>query len=527
MTEIVEDTPTTGQKFAAEVLGTFVLVFFGVGAAVMSGGDYVATGLSFGLTVVVMAYAVGRVSGGHFNPAVTVGAALGGRLPWSATPIYVGAQLLGALLAGAVLFGLLHGFAGYTAEGNIGANSFGDQGSGYAMWAAFLLEMLMTAVFIWVILGVTDARNEFQAFMGPLAIGLALAMIHFASMGATGTSVNPARSIGVGVFGGTDAILQLWLFILAPLVGGAIAGLTYPLIFGHGAEPVPGSGLSLRRRPQAAGGVRPAERLRAAVEPGPAAAVAARLPRPSRGGQDPYAAPAQGQPGQPGPPPPQQWGPPAPSSSSPASGASRRPAAASPPRRSRPAPQQWGQPHPGRRRGRPHPGAPTGLTSAAGEVHQLDDLVAGRGLLEHQTDAPARRTCARATSGSSGVVSSVCSSASQEPYGVVRARVDRQHPALVLGDARRRTPAGSRRRPAASPASPARPAPRRHRPPTSPPWTARPRRRTWCPRRGTRRCRRVLGEPVVGVLDEPAVGIGDDVVHDGGRRPRRPRGRRR
>ena len=109
MTEIVEDTPTTGQKFAAEVLGTFVLVFFGVGAAVMSGGDYVATGLSFGLTVVVMAYAVGRVSGGHFNPAVTVGAALGGRLPWSATPIYVGAQLVGALLAGAVLFGLLHG----------------------------------------------------------------------------------------------------------------------------------------------------------------------------------------------------------------------------------------------------------------------------------------------------------------------------------------------------------------------------------------------------------------------------------
>jgi aquaporin Z len=210
----------------------------------MSGGDYLTTGLTFGLTVVVMAYAVGRVSGGHFNPAITVGAAFGGRLPWSATPIYVGAQLLGGLVAGALLFALMHGFEGYTAEGNIGANSFGDQGSGYAMWAAFLLEMLLTLIFLYVVLGVTDARNDFQALMGPLAIGLSLAMIHFASMGATGTSVNPARSIGVGVFAGADAIIQLWLFVLAPLLGAAIAGLTYPVIFGQGAEPVAGSGLN-------------------------------------------------------------------------------------------------------------------------------------------------------------------------------------------------------------------------------------------------------------------------------------------
>ena len=337
MTEIVvEDTPTTGQKFTAELLGTFVLVFFGVGAAVMSGGDYVATGLTFGLTVVVMAYAVGRISGGHFNPAVTVGAALGGRLPWSATPVYVGAQLLGALLAGASLFVLLHGFPGYTAEGNIGANSYGDQGSGYAWWAAFLLEMLMTAVFIWVILGVTDARNEFQAFMGPLAIGLALTMIHFGSLAATGTSVNPARSIGVGLFGGTDAILQLWLFILAPLLGGAIAGLTYPLVFGHGAEPVPGSGLSF-------GGGRRQQAVYAPPsgyeqqwnqgqpqqwQPGPPAQA---------WGQDPYAAPAP-QPGQqpPAPPQQQQWGPPAP------------PQQQQPGQWGQPQgqPQQWGQPRP-------------------------------------------------------------------------------------------------------------------------------------------------------------------------------------
>ncbi len=384
MTEIVEDTPTTGQKFAAEVLGTFVLVFFGVGAAVMSGGDYVATGLSFGLTVVVMAYAVGRVSGGHFNPAVTVGAALGGRLPWSATPIYVGAQLLGALVAGAVLFGLLHGFEGYTAEGNIGANSFGDQGSGYAAWAAFLLEMVMTAVFVWIILGVTDARNEFQAFMGPLAIGLALAMIHFASMGATGTSVNPARSIGVGVFGGTEAILQLWLFILAPLVGAAIAGLTYPLVLGHGAEPVPGSGLSFGggRRQQAV--YAPPSGYEQQWNQGQPQQWQPAPPA-QPWGQDPYAAPAQGQPGQPGPPPPQQWGPPAPRAAARPVGPAGSPAASRP--AAGPAPA-LGPAASGRRRGRPHPGAPTRLTSAAGEVHQLDDLVAGRGLLQHQTDAP-------------------------------------------------------------------------------------------------------------------------------------------
>ena len=262
MMTTLDDTPTTGQKFAAETLGTFVLVFFGCGAAIGSGlvaGDpsgYIVTGLTFGLTVVVMAYAVGRVSGGHFNPAVTLGATLGGRLPWSQAGIYVAAQLLGGLLGGAALFGLLQGFDGFTAEGNMGQNSFGDQGSGYAWWAALLLETLLTMVFLWVVLGVTDARNELQAVMGPLAIGFALAMIHFASMFATGTSVNPARSIGPGVFAGTDAIVQLWLFIVAPLLGGAIAGLTYPLLFGHGQEPVPGSGLSFSggRKQPAPGG---------------------------------------------------------------------------------------------------------------------------------------------------------------------------------------------------------------------------------------------------------------------------------
>ena len=245
------ETSTTQQKLVAEGLGTFVLVFFGCGTWLVSNGDYVATALAFGLTVLVMVYAFGRITGGHFNPAVSVGAAMGGRIAWTQVLHYVAAQLAGALVAGLALFTLMHGFPGYTAEGNMGQNSYGDAGSGYAWWAAFLLEMLMTAVFIWVILAVTDVRNEHPA-LAPLAIGLSLTMIHLASIGATGTSVNPARSIGVGVFAGTDAVVQLWLFILAPLLGGAIAGASYAYLFGQGSEPVPGSGFRFVRPAPAA-----------------------------------------------------------------------------------------------------------------------------------------------------------------------------------------------------------------------------------------------------------------------------------
>lgn len=242
------DSSTTGQKVAAEVIGTFVLVFFGCGTAILTGVDIVATALAFGLTVVVGAYAFGRVSGAHFNPAVSVGAALGGRMAWRQVPLYVGSQLVGGLLAGLSLFILMQGFDGFdVARDGLAQNGFGDAGSGYAVWAALLLEILLTAVFLWVILAVTDPRNE-HPVMAPLTIGLSLTMIHFASIGATGTSVNPARSIGVGVYAGADAILQLWVFILAPLTGAAIAGLTYSLFFGHGSDPVPGSGFRLPAR---------------------------------------------------------------------------------------------------------------------------------------------------------------------------------------------------------------------------------------------------------------------------------------
>lgn len=240
------DASTTSQKLAAEALGTFVLVFVGCGAALLSGGDTVAIALAFGLSVMVMAYSLGRVSGAHFNPAITVGAAIGGRLSWARVPAYVAAQFAGALVAGTLLFALMHGFEGFDATGNFAQNRFGDEGSGYAWWAALLLELVLTAIFVWVILAVTDARNEHPG-LAPLAIGLTLTMLHFPSIAATGTGLNPARSFGVGIFAGGDAIIQLWLFFLAPLLGATLAGLAYPLLFGHGTDPVPGSGLAFRR----------------------------------------------------------------------------------------------------------------------------------------------------------------------------------------------------------------------------------------------------------------------------------------
>jgi len=242
------EAPTGGQKLTAEALGTFVLVFFGVGTAVATGGEVVTTGLAFGLTVLVMAYAVGRVSGGHFNPAVTLGAVIGGRLAWSQAGLYMLAQLAGGVLGGGLLWCVWQGIPGFSSEGSFGQNAFGDQtSSGLEWWAAFLVEVITTLVFLLVILAVTDERNEHPA-LAPLAIGLALSMIHFATINLTGTSVNPARSIGAGLFAGSDAIVQLWLFILAPLVGGGLAGLLYPSLFGRGAEPVDGSGLSFARR---------------------------------------------------------------------------------------------------------------------------------------------------------------------------------------------------------------------------------------------------------------------------------------
>jgi aquaporin Z len=248
--------PTLRQKLAAEAIGTFILVLFGCGAVVFSGifaaqqenprdlAFITTVGLSFGLAVVVGVYAFGRISGGHFNPAVSVGAAISGRLSWVTAGYYAVAQIIGAIVAALALWVFAHGYDGYSSVHNgLGQDSFGGPG-GFGWWAAFLLELVMTAVFVYVILGTTDERNPYAGF-APLAIGLTLTGIHFVAIPADGTSVNPARSIGPALFAGSHAIGQLWLFILAPLIGGAIAGITYPLVFGRVSDPVPGSGLVL------------------------------------------------------------------------------------------------------------------------------------------------------------------------------------------------------------------------------------------------------------------------------------------
>ena len=233
--------PTLIQKLLAEGVGTFVLVFIGCGAAVTTQANVAATGLAFGIAIVTMVYAFGRISGGHFNPAVSVGAALAGRISWRETGLYAAAQVVGGLLGGLVLaITLLASDIGWEFGDALGSNGFGDHG-GVALGGALIVEIVLTFIFLTVILGVTDERSDTVAF-APLAIGLALAAIHFVAIPMTGTSVNPARSIGVAFFSGGDAIAQLWLFIVAPLVGGALAGVLYPVLFGRGAEPVPGSG---------------------------------------------------------------------------------------------------------------------------------------------------------------------------------------------------------------------------------------------------------------------------------------------
>ena len=241
-----EAPPTLAHKLAAELLGTFVLVLFGCGVAVSSNADIVATGLAFGLTVTLMAYAVGRVSGGHFNPAVSLGAALGGRISWKEAALYVAVQFLAAIVAGLVLMVLYLGFDGFEAfdsSNPLGTNGYSEGSYDYAIWATLLVELLMTFLFVFVILAVTDARNRAVAALAPFAIGITLAVIHFMLLPLTGTSVNPARSLGPALFSGGDWILQVWPFLIAPTIGGALAGLLYPLVFGRDADPVPGSGL--------------------------------------------------------------------------------------------------------------------------------------------------------------------------------------------------------------------------------------------------------------------------------------------
>jgi aquaporin Z len=244
MTQVI---PTSAQRLAAEFLGTFVLVFGGCGSAVLAatfltsddvqlGIGLVGISLAFGLTVVVMAYAVGHVSGGHFNPAVTVGLAAGRRFPWKDSVGYIVTQVVAAIAAAAVLYLVATGRDGFSAsESGFATNGYGDRSpAGYSLLSGLVIEIVLTAVFLFVILGVTDRRAP-KGF-APLAIGLALTLIHLVSIPVTGTSVNPARSIGPALFVGSDAIEQLWLFILAPVAGALIAGLAHAVLVGEGDE---------------------------------------------------------------------------------------------------------------------------------------------------------------------------------------------------------------------------------------------------------------------------------------------------
>ena len=221
-----------GKRLGAEFFGTFWLVFGGCGSAIFAaafpelGIGFAGVALAFGLTVVTMAYAVGHISGGHFNPAVTVGLCAGGRFPGKDVIPYIIAQVIGGLAAGGVLYLIASGKAGFDASAGFASNGYGDHSpGGYALTACMVAEFVLTAFFLIVIHGSTDKRAP--AGFGPLAIGLTLTLIHLISIPITNTSVNPARSTGVAIFQGSWAIGQLWMFWLVPLIGGAVGGLIY------------------------------------------------------------------------------------------------------------------------------------------------------------------------------------------------------------------------------------------------------------------------------------------------------------
>lgn len=250
----------TARRLAAEAIGTFWLVLGGCGAAVLAAGSGVpgtigmaGVALAFGLTVFTMAFAVGFISGGHFNPAVSVGLTVAGRFPARDLPGYIAAQVIGGILGSAALAALASGTGGFDlVASGFAANGYGAHSpGGYSAATAFLSEAILTAGFLTVILGATDERSP--AAFAPLSIGLALTLIHLISIPIDNTSVNPARSTGPALFVGGWALSQLWLFWLAPLLGGVLAGVLHRTVLEHeAAEP------AIEGQPEA--GLRPAHR---------------------------------------------------------------------------------------------------------------------------------------------------------------------------------------------------------------------------------------------------------------------------
>ena len=235
---------TLAQKAFAEFLGTLWLVLGGCGSAVLAaafpqvGIGLLGVALAFGLSVLTMAYAVGHISGGHFNPAVTIGLWTAHRIPISHIVPYVLAQLGGAIAGAGIFYFIANGKAGFDARAGFAINGYGaGSPGGYSLAAALLAELVMTFFFLIVILGATDKRAP--QGLAPLAIGLALTLIHLATIPVTNTSVNPARSTGPAIFVGGQALAQLWLFWLAPIFGAVLAGVTHRFIAEESRVPEP------------------------------------------------------------------------------------------------------------------------------------------------------------------------------------------------------------------------------------------------------------------------------------------------
>jgi aquaporin Z len=240
------------QKLIAEAIGTFWLTFAGCGSAVIAAGfpqvgiGLLGVALAFGLSVVTMAYAIGHISGCHLNPAVTVGLAVGGRFPTGDIVPYVIAQVVGAVVAAAVLYAIASGAPDFSLAKGFAANGYADHSPGkYGLPAALLAEVVLTMMFLFVIMGATHGKAP--SGFAPLAIGLMLTLIHLVSIPVTNTSVNPARSTGPALFVGGWALAQLWLFWVAPLVGGAIGGALYRWLSADPSEQVTGRAGRSRR----------------------------------------------------------------------------------------------------------------------------------------------------------------------------------------------------------------------------------------------------------------------------------------
>jgi aquaporin Z len=220
------------QRLTAEFVGTFWLVLGGCGSAVLAaafpelGIGFVGVSLAFGLTVLTMAYAIGHVSGCHLNPAVTVGLTVARRFPAADLAPYAAAQVAGGIAGAAVLYLIASGRPDFTLAAGFAANGYGAHSpGGFSMFSGFIAELVLTAMFLWIIVGATDGRAP--AGFAPIAIGLGLTLIHLISIPVTNTSVNPARSTATAVFAGGWALQQLWLFWVAPVLGGAVGGLLY------------------------------------------------------------------------------------------------------------------------------------------------------------------------------------------------------------------------------------------------------------------------------------------------------------